>query len=188
MCRPGFVVAEDLIEAADREAVRTGWKDFADMSWEWPLGAERLLLELEKSAQKSRRRPKKKVSRHVPRAKAKAKARRSAEKGMVQLRASLIRDPNITANELRVLALLLTRDWGANGRGAFESQDSMASSLGCSTRTLRRTLDTLVSKRYVTVEHRGVGRTNVYRVADKYRWAKSAKSGRGPSLSEGRTR
>ena len=80
--------------------------------------------------------------------------------------ARAIGDKTLTGEDLRVLMALAAHDrFGANGQGCYASHPRLAALVGCHIKSLSRSLNTLIAKRYITAKpHPLNGRLRVYSV------------------------
>jgi len=73
--------------------------------------------------------------------------------------------PYLTINERFILGMFKTLR-GKKRNELFASQKYIATELGCSTRTIGRIIASLEKKGLLRKKKRGLGRTNLYKVAD----------------------
>ena len=94
--------------------------------------------------------------------------------GFVQLPNFILTDKKLSANAKLSYALLLYYAWQKDS--CFPGQQRMADDLGLSERHLRRAIKELEGSNYISVEHRGLNKTNVYTILSiQARWDKYKK-------------
>jgi len=79
----------------------------------------------------------------------------------VMLPLSVIRDPHLTPNDFRVLAVILSHDWEANDNGCTASQRTIAREAQASESTVKRSIKRLEASGYIfppEVQRRGAER------------------------------
>jgi|SRR6266568_7820622 DNA-binding MarR family transcriptional regulator len=91
--------------------------------------------------------------------------------GFVQLPNFILTDKKLSANAKLSYALLLSYAWQKDS--CFPGQQRMADDLGLSERHLRRAIKELEDSNYISVERRGLNKTNVYTILSiQKRWEK----------------
>src|SRR5579862_2006479 len=94
--------------------------------------------------------------------------------GFVQLPNFILKDKQLSAHAKLSYALLLSYAWQEGS--CFPGQERMAGDLGVSDRYLRQALKELEDHDYISVERRGLNKTNVYTILDiGKRWEKFKK-------------
>ncbi|HEY7416635.1 MAG TPA: helix-turn-helix domain-containing protein [Ktedonobacteraceae bacterium] len=94
--------------------------------------------------------------------------------GFVQLPNFILTDKQLSAYAKLSYALLLSYAWQKDS--CFPGQGRMANDLGVSERYLRQALKELEDHTYISVERRGLNKTNVYTILSiEKRWAKHKK-------------
>jgi AraC-like DNA-binding protein len=91
--------------------------------------------------------------------------------GFVQLPNFILTDKKLSAYAKLSYALLLSYAW--QKYSCFPGQERMADDLGLSERHLRRAIKELEDCNYISVERRGLNKTNVYTIMSiQKRWEK----------------
>lgn len=91
--------------------------------------------------------------------------------GFVQLPNFILTDKKLSAFAKLSYALLLSYAWQKDS--CFPGQERMADDLGLSERHLRRAIKELEDCNYISVERRGLNKTNVYTILSiQKRWEK----------------
>lgn len=91
--------------------------------------------------------------------------------GFVQLPKFILTDKKLSAYAKLSYALLLSYAWQKDS--CFPGQQRMAEDLGVSERHLRRAIKELEDSNYISIERRGLNKTNVYTVLSiEKRWRK----------------
>lgn len=94
--------------------------------------------------------------------------------GFVQLPNFILTDKQLSAYAKLSYALLLSYAWQKDS--CFPGQERMAADLRVSDRYLRNALKELQKHNYISVERRGLNKTNVYTILSiEKRWAKFKK-------------
>src|SRR6266568_431112 len=94
--------------------------------------------------------------------------------GFVQLPNFILTDKKLSAYAKLSYALLLSYAWQKDS--CFPGQERMAADLGVSDRYLRQALKELQENNYISVERRGLNKTNVYTILSiQERWEKHKK-------------
>jgi DNA-binding MarR family transcriptional regulator len=91
--------------------------------------------------------------------------------GFVQLPNFILTDKKLSAYAKLSYALLLSYAWQKDS--CFPGQQRMADDLGLSERHLRRAIKELEESNYISVERRGLNKTNIYTILSiQKRWKK----------------
>lgn len=91
--------------------------------------------------------------------------------GFTQLPNFILTDKKLSAYAKLSYALLLSYAWQKDS--CFPGQERMAADLGVSDRYLRQALKELQDNNYISVERRGLNKTNVYTILSvQARWEK----------------
>jgi DNA-binding MarR family transcriptional regulator len=91
--------------------------------------------------------------------------------GFVQLPNFILTDTKLSAYAKLSYALLLSYAWQKDS--CFPGQQRMADDLGLSERHLRRAIKELEDSNYISIERRGLNKTNVYTILSiQKRWQK----------------
>ncbi len=94
--------------------------------------------------------------------------------GFIQLPNFILTDKQLSAYAKLSYALLLSYAWQKDS--CFPGQERMAADLGVSDRYLRQALKELQDYNYISVERRGLNKTNVYTILSvQARWDKHKK-------------
>ncbi len=94
--------------------------------------------------------------------------------GFVQLPKFILTDTKLSAYAKLSYALLLSYAWQKDS--CFPGQERMAADLGVSDRYLRQALKELQDNNYISVERRGLNKTNVYTILNiQERWERHKK-------------
>jgi hypothetical protein len=91
--------------------------------------------------------------------------------GFVQLPNFILTEKKLSAYAKLSYALLLSYAWQKDS--CFPGQQRMANDLGLSERHLRRAIKELEDSNYISIERRGLNKTNVYTILSiQKRWRK----------------
>jgi len=80
--------------------------------------------------------------------------------GFTQVSNVILRDPRLSANAKVLYILLLSYAW--QDRECFPGQDTLADNMGCTRRTIIRTLVELKKFKLISWVKRGLGKSNTY--------------------------
>ena len=80
--------------------------------------------------------------------------------GFTQIPNAILRNPTLSGGAKLAYAVLLSYAWGKDR--CFPGQETMATDLGGGERSVRRYMGELAEAGLVEIQHRGLGRTNLY--------------------------
>ena len=82
--------------------------------------------------------------------------------GFAMLPYPVLKDSGLSSSAKVLYALLLSYSWQADR--CFPGQDTLADEMGCDRTTISRVMRELTDGRLVSVERRGLGKSNVYHI------------------------
>ena len=80
--------------------------------------------------------------------------------GFTQVPNFVLKNKNLTVGEKMTFAMFLSYAW--NNQSCFPGQDTLAKDIGAGVRSVNRFIKGLEKKGFLTIQRRGLGKTNIY--------------------------